>query len=122
MFRRLKCILYDAESVRSKIDTLIHHVQVPRTSSKNSDGLFYKKQLQQSVAAKKRIEARKQELSALLSSGAAPSFYEKDLERREEKLRRLEAHRNNKNRFQVQGSVSRIAYYTLHALLVNRNS
>lgn len=38
----------------------------------------------------------------MLSSGAAFSFCEKDLERREEKARRLEAHRNNKNRFQVQ--------------------
>ena len=81
---------------------MLYCVQVPRTSSKKSDGLFYKKQLQQSIAAKERIESRKQELSEMLSSGSAFSFYEKDLKRREEKARHLEAHRNNKNRFQVQ--------------------
>lgn len=75
--------------------------QVPHTSSKKADGLFYKKQLEQSIAAKKRIESRKQELSEMMSDGSAFSFYVKDMERREEKARRLEAHRNNKNRFQV---------------------
>jgi hypothetical protein len=77
-------------------------VQVPRTSSKRSDGLFYKKQLQQSEAAKARILARKEELSSMSSAGgAAFSFYERDLEQREARAQRLEAHRNNKNRFQV---------------------
>jgi hypothetical protein len=53
-------------------------------------------------AAKARVAARRAELQEMLSEGAgAFSFYETDLRKMKEKKERLEAHRNNKNRFQV---------------------
>lgn len=38
----------------------------------------------------------------LVAGGTAFSFYEKDIQRMQDKKRRIEAHRNDKTRFQVR--------------------
>eukprot|EP00892_Ulva_mutabilis_P008662 jgi/Ulvmu1/6168/UM028_0024.1 len=53
-------------------------------------------------AAKARVTARKEQLEEMLSAGGAQfSFYEKDMQRIQDKKRRIEAHRNDKSKFQV---------------------
>lgn len=84
------------------ISNHIRSVQVPLTSSKKSDGLYYKNLYEKDQAAKARVASRKEELERMLAGGgAAFSFYEKDMQRMQEKQRRIQAHRNNKARFQV---------------------
>lgn len=77
-------------------------VQVPHTSSKKSDGLYYKQLYDKEQTAKARVASRKEELELMFRRGGAPfSFYEKDIQRIEEKKRRIDAHRKDRTRFQV---------------------
>lgn len=77
-------------------------LQVPHTSSKKSDGLYYKKMYEKEEAAKARVIARKDELEKLVSSGGAQfSFYERDMQRIQDKKKRIEAHRKDRSKFQV---------------------
>lgn len=76
-------------------------VKVPHTSSKMSDGLYYKKLNEKEETAKARVTARKEEQKMLVVGGAQFSFYEKDMQRIQEKKKRIEAHRNNRSMFQV---------------------
>jgi hypothetical protein len=79
-------------------------MQVPPTSSRESNGKFQREVQERKAAADKRIAARKQELQAMLEEGdgVGPfSFYKVDMERQRAKEARQEAHRRDKNRFQV---------------------
>jgi hypothetical protein len=81
--------------------------QVPETSSRKSDGLYARRRAEQARAAAERVAGRRAEISALLAAdGGAPSFVEKDAAAGRAKAARLEAHRKDKNRFQVQTACS----------------
>jgi hypothetical protein len=79
-------------------------MQVPLTSSRQSNGRFQRDIDERKAAAETRVEARKLELRAMhdAADGRGPfSFYKADMERERAKKARQEAHRRDKNRFQV---------------------
>ena len=79
------------------------------TSSKQSDGKFAADKCAREAEAAARVQRRQAELTRMLAAGGdkgAPSFYEADEAARRAKQARIEAHRRDKNRFQVPSSAN----------------